>query len=56
MHLEIKKTRQKNGVTIYTLFRNGFPVVQSTNIKHILKDKEKEENKILLQIYSNLIK
>tara|TARA_Y100000114_G_C11753342_1_gene325578 strand:+ start:1928 stop:2077 length:150 start_codon:yes stop_codon:yes gene_type:complete len=43
MQLEIKKTRQKNGVIIYTLLRNYYPVVQSTNIKHILEDKKKQE-------------
>ena len=41
MKLEITEQKQKNKKRIYTLLRNGFPVVQSTNIKHILEDKQK---------------
>tara|TARA_R100000654_G_scaffold14163_1_gene30562 strand:- start:2181 stop:2333 length:153 start_codon:yes stop_codon:yes gene_type:complete len=46
MKLKITQQKRKNKKTIYTLLKNGFPVVQSINIKHILEDKQKEENKI----------
>ena len=45
MKLEITKQKRTNGVIVYALEKNGVPVVQSTNINHILERENKELKK-----------